>query len=241
MHVAQLDHPAPPAVAIQIGVVYCKADQTNEQEFFNNVETSEEFEEFLRLLGDKIDLLDWPHHSGGLDTQKGRSGTHSVYTRWKDIEIMFHVSTLLPLYKKDPQQLERKKHIGNDRVVIVFKDGNKPMPPDSIHSKSNQIVILLQVDENQMAKKNNNKTYYRMGVARKRTVPRFEPPLPDPPVFEKDEEFREFLLSKCLSGLGATHFSSEFKALRQLYYATEIKKFVKIYDEDGNGKKDKEK
>jgi hypothetical protein len=25
---------------------------------------------------------------------------------------MFHVSTLLPLYKKDPQQLERKKHIG---------------------------------------------------------------------------------------------------------------------------------
>lgn len=46
---------------------------------------------------------------------EGRSGTHSVYTKWKEDEIMFHVSTLLPLYDKDPQQLERKKHIGTLR------------------------------------------------------------------------------------------------------------------------------
>ena len=32
---------------------------------------------------------------------------------------MFHVSTLLPLYKKDPQQLERKKHIGMSLATQV--------------------------------------------------------------------------------------------------------------------------
>ncbi len=42
------------------------------------------------------------------------TGTHSVYTRFLGIEIMFHVSTLLPYFEKDKQQVERKRHIGND-------------------------------------------------------------------------------------------------------------------------------
>lgn len=31
---------------------------------------------------------------------------------------MFHVSTLLPHSDRDSQQIERKRHIGNDRVTI---------------------------------------------------------------------------------------------------------------------------
>ncbi len=34
---------------------------------------------------------------------------------------MFHVSTLLPLHESDVQKLERKRHIGNDIVIVVFK------------------------------------------------------------------------------------------------------------------------
>ena len=37
---------------------------------------------------------------------------------------MFHVSTLLPFSAKDSQHLEKKRHIGNDRVAIVFQDEN---------------------------------------------------------------------------------------------------------------------
>jgi len=223
-----LDEPAPHSDGIRVGVVYCQAHQTNENEFFSNVETSPEFEEFLDLLGEKIELLGWPHHSGGLDTQKGRSGTHSIYTRWKEEEIMFHVSTLLPLYKKDPQQLERKKHIGNDRVVIIFKDGDAPHPPDSIASKTNQIVILIQVctEADVGGGDNRGHALYKMSVARKKSVPRFEPTLPNPPFFQKSEAFREFLFSKVLSGLGATHYSREFTALRKLYIESSLKKFA---------------
>jgi len=225
-----LDEPAPRSDGIRIGVVYCGADQATENEFFSNVETSPEFEEFLLLLGDKVQLQGWPHHNGGLDTNKGRSGTHSIYTQWKDDEIMFHVSTLLPLYEKDPQQLERKKHIGNDRVVIIFKDGDKPHPPDSIASKTTQIIVLVQVCKTEEDTSEQGDTTYKVSIARKSSVPSFEPAMPDPPIFRKDDDFREFLFSKVLSGLGASHYSREFSALRKLYAESTMKKFAAAHE-----------
>ena len=36
---------------------------------------------------------------------------------------MFHVATYIPFTPEDRQQVERKRHLGNDIVVIVFKDG----------------------------------------------------------------------------------------------------------------------
>lgn len=50
------------------------------------------------------------------------TGKYSVYTIYEGHEIMFHVSTLLPFSKDNRQQVERKRHIGNDIVNIVFID-----------------------------------------------------------------------------------------------------------------------
>ena len=41
-------------------------------------------------------------------------------------EVMFHVSTLLPYSESDKQQLQRKRHIGNDIVAVVFQEDNTP-------------------------------------------------------------------------------------------------------------------
>ena len=38
---------------------------------------------------------------------------------------MFHVAGFLPYYQHDQQQVERKRHIGNDVVVLVFKENSK--------------------------------------------------------------------------------------------------------------------
>jgi len=35
---------------------------------------------------------------------------------------MYHVATLLPNQPADEQKVERKRHIGNDVVTIVFKE-----------------------------------------------------------------------------------------------------------------------
>lgn len=57
---------------------------------------------------------------------------------------MFHVSTLLPYTENDPQQLQRKRHIGNDIVAIVFQEGNTPFAPDMIASHFLHAYIVVQ-------------------------------------------------------------------------------------------------
>ena len=57
---------------------------------------------------------------------------------------MFHVSTLLPYSAEDMQQLERKRHIGNDIVIIVFQDGDDVFRPQAITSRQIQIIFLIK-------------------------------------------------------------------------------------------------
>jgi hypothetical protein len=76
---------------------------------------------------------------------KGNStGTHSVYTRFDAYEIMFHVSTMLPYHPDDPQKLERKRHLGNDVIVIIYKEGSQIFDPTCIHSEFNHIFFVVQ-------------------------------------------------------------------------------------------------
>ena len=72
------------------------------------------------------------------------TGLESVYEQYEDSEIMFHVSTMLPYSAKNSQQLERKRHIGNDRVAIVFQDEQTPFSPSMIRSKLLHVFIILQ-------------------------------------------------------------------------------------------------
>ena len=42
---------------------------------------------------------------GGLDNERDLTGELSVYTKFQELEVMFHVSTLLPFSPKDSQQV----------------------------------------------------------------------------------------------------------------------------------------
>ncbi|CAG0895690.1 unnamed protein product [Cyprideis torosa] len=94
-----------------VGVIYQRFGQTTEEELFTNSLPSPAFEEFLELLGRRVQLKDHEGYRGGLDTVHGHTGEESVHTTFKDREIMFHVSPLLPYTENDPQQLQRKRHI----------------------------------------------------------------------------------------------------------------------------------
>ena len=50
----------------------------------------------------------------------GSTGEYSVYAKLAQFEIMFHVAPLLPHQPDDLQQVERKRHLGNDVVLLVF-------------------------------------------------------------------------------------------------------------------------
>lgn len=51
---------------------------------------------------------------------------------------MFHVSTMLPFQEMDSQRVERKRHLGNDVVLIIFQDGKSPFDPRIIRSHFNR-------------------------------------------------------------------------------------------------------
>ncbi|XP_053149106.1 ral GTPase-activating protein subunit alpha-2-like [Hemicordylus capensis] len=82
---------------------------------------------------------------GGLDVTRGQTGTESVYTNFRGKEIMFHVSTKLPFTEGDAQQLQQKRHIGNDIVAIVFQDENTPFVPDMIASNFLHAYVVVQL------------------------------------------------------------------------------------------------
>jgi hypothetical protein len=123
----------------KFGVLFCKEGQTREEEMFSNVHGDEALESFLTFLGQKVQLKGWEGYRGGLDARNDSTGTHSIYTTYSDFEIMFHVSTYLPYTPENPQQLERKRHLGNDIVVLVFKEGNTPYVPNTVISEFNRM------------------------------------------------------------------------------------------------------
>ncbi|KAF3849304.1 hypothetical protein F7725_015801 [Dissostichus mawsoni] len=71
------------------------------------------------------------------------TGMNSIYTVYQGHELMFHVSTMLPYSKENKQQVERKRHIGNDIVTIVFQEGDdasSSFKPSMIRSHFTRIL-----------------------------------------------------------------------------------------------------
>lgn len=120
---------------------------------------------------------------------------------------MFHVSTLLPHSTKDNQQLERKRHIGNDRVTIIFQDEDTPFSPKMIKSKLLHVFMVIQP-----IKVNNETKRYKVSVISRKDVPYFGPYIRKPYIFKKDQNLKHFLLSKLIkaeyASLKAPAFSS---------------------------------
>ncbi|KAF7643776.1 hypothetical protein LDENG_00233460 [Lucifuga dentata] len=194
----------------KFGVIYQCFGQVSEAELFRNNEETPAFTEFLQLLGDTVDLQDFRGFRGGLDVSHGQTGSQSVYTIHRQQEIMFHVSTKLPFTEGDVQQLQRKRHIGNDIVAVVFQEEATPFVPDMIASNFLHAFIMVQVEDPCC-----DDTLYKVSVTAREDVPPFGPPLPNPPVFRKGSEFREFLLTKLINAELACYKSVRFARLEE--------------------------
>ncbi|XP_053417852.1 GTPase-activating Rap/Ran-GAP domain-like protein 3 isoform X2 [Nycticebus coucang] len=198
------------SVNFKFGVLFARDGQLTDDEMFSNEIGSEAFQKFLSLLGNTITLKGWTGYRGGLDTKNDTTGIHSVYTVYQGHEIMFHVSTMLPYSKENKQQVERKRHIGNDIVTIVFQEGEESSPafkPSMIRSHFTHIFALVRYDQ-----QNDN---YRLKIFSEESVPLFGPPLPSPPVFTDHQEFRDFLLVKLINGEKATLETPTFAQKRR--------------------------
>ena len=198
--------------------------QVTEEELFSNQEHSESFEQFLELIGKRVELKGFGGFRGGLDTSQGQTGDYSVYENYQNKEIMFHVSTLLPYSKNDSQQLERKRHIGNDIVTIVYQEDNTPFAPDMIASNFLHTFIVVQ----RFVEEKTAKTKYRVSVVARKDVPNFGPAITMDSIYDHDQVFKDWLLSKLINAELASYKADKFRKLKE---RTRMSLFDNLYNE----------
>ena len=112
----------------KIGIVYVGPGQADDKnKILSNRFGSTRYIEFLKGMGtfiklEDVDLL--TNYVGGLDT-KGNDGKYAL--SWQDTltQVIFHVATLMPVKPNDPDCNEKKRHIGNDHVCIVYNDSGE--------------------------------------------------------------------------------------------------------------------
>uniref|UniRef100_A0A8C1TBP6 Signal-induced proliferation-associated 1 n=1 Tax=Cyprinus carpio TaxID=7962 RepID=A0A8C1TBP6_CYPCA len=193
----------------KVGIMYCRAGQSTEEDMYNNESAGPEFDEFLDLLGERVRLKGWEKYRAQLDTKTDSTGTHSLYTRYQDYEVMFHVSTMLPYTANNTQQLLRKRHIGNDIITIVFQEpGALPFTPKAIRSHFQHVFIIVRVHE-----PCTENTYYRVAVTRSKDIPLFGPLFPKGARFPRSPAFRDFLLAKAINAENAAEKSEKFRSM----------------------------
>ncbi|CAI9532098.1 unnamed protein product [Staurois parvus] len=220
----------------KVGILYCKAGQSTEEEMYNNETAGPAFEEFFDLLGQRVRLKGFTKYRAQLDNKTDSTGTHSLYTTYKDYELMFHVSTMLPYMPKNRQQLLRKRHIGNDIVTVVFQEpGALPFTPKTIRSHFQHVFVIVKVHN-----PCTQNVCYSVAVSRSKDVPPFGPPIPKGVTFPKSAVFRDFLLAKVINAENAAHKSEKFRAMatrtRQEYLKDLAENFVSTATVDSSVK-----
>lgn len=163
------------------------------------------FEKFMNNFSRKIVLKGFTKYRGSHDTIGGKTGIVSWFASRNDSEIMFHVSAGIP-----PSR--RKQMIGECSVVIVFLDCDMKFEPSALSTGRNAIFIIVKrvpspsptattTESTSSAPSELYECTYRIEVLAHIDVPSFSPFLPIPPTFNpSSEEFRQFILSKCLNG-----------------------------------------
>lgn len=133
----------------KFGVLLKRGAQTCEKAMFGNQQGSRDYRAFLSFIGHVADLRSYDGFMGGLQ-RGGATGERSVVTSLEGVELMYHVSTMLPHSTTDEQQLERKRHLGNDIVVIVFEDTDDnggeatPFAPNMVESHFNHVFVCVR-------------------------------------------------------------------------------------------------
>eukprot|EP01122_Echinamoeba_exundans_P004008 TRINITY_DN14044_c0_g1_i1.p1 TRINITY_DN14044_c0_g1~~TRINITY_DN14044_c0_g1_i1.p1 ORF type:complete len:823 (+),score=222.35 TRINITY_DN14044_c0_g1_i1:73-2469(+) len=188
----------------KFAIVYVKGGQKTETDIFANMSGSTEYEEFLSMLGSRVNLKGWSKFAGGLDVKQNRTGTHSIFAEYDNKEIMFHVATLMPNNENSEDlKLEKKRHVGNDVATIVFLEPGATFDPSWIRTQFTQVFLLVS------PLKHNGRLYFRMQVVKRDSIPSFGPSMPAC-LYPRSQETRAFILTKLINSERAAMETSVF-------------------------------
>jgi len=209
--------------SLKFGILYAKEGQTDETSMYNNAAGSPGFEEFLSMLGERIELEGWQGYTGGLETNVSQK---AIYTEYCKLEVLFHVCTYLPLMKKTDklaQQWDRKRHIGNDVGIIVYYEGEEPIDPSTFESQFNHVFALVQP---------KLKDRYSLHMSYKKGVDGAildHPSIPNNGLFEKGPYFRDFLITKLINAERCAVMAPRFQNAAQRVRTTLFQELQEVF------------
>lgn len=136
------------------------------------------------------------------------TGTHTYFTHFGGFDIVYHVATSLPYSDANAQQLEKKRHIGNDVVSLIFQDGPDTFDPSILTTKFTHVIAVVQhyTDD-------QGRSRYKFAIANKPGVREYGPVNPNVS-WKLGNTFREFLLTKLINGERAAYYSPGFALSR---------------------------
>ncbi|KAJ7202794.1 hypothetical protein GGX14DRAFT_462320 [Mycena pura] len=162
----------------KVGIMYVAPGQSTELEILGNTHGSPAYTRFLEVLGRLINLrgqLDV--YAGGLDPDE--DGEYA-YAWWDDIgQILYHTATMMPTNANDLQLTNKKRHIGNDYVRIVWNDSGKPYQFETLSTQFQFVNIVIEPHSvGAIAAFSNNlheNEYFKLTVQRAPDMPEFAP------------------------------------------------------------------
>lgn len=136
----------PPLETYKVGVLYVgPGQQDDEVAILKNEYGSIRYAEFVRELGTLVELESDPDPGLFLNLEKG--GEDGLYTYvWSDdiMRVQFHVATAMPNSDRDPTCNEKRKHIGNDFVSIVYNDSGAEFNIHTIKGQLNFCIVVVE-------------------------------------------------------------------------------------------------
>ncbi|XP_066131357.1 tuberin isoform X6 [Saccopteryx bilineata] len=130
----------------KIAVLYVGEGQSNsELAILSNEHGSYRYTEFLTGLGKLIELKDCQPdkvYLGGLDVC-GEDGQFTYC--WHDdiMQAVFHIATLMPTKDMDKHRCDKKRHLGNDFVSIVYNDSGEDFKLGTIKGQFNFVHVII--------------------------------------------------------------------------------------------------
>ncbi|XP_053221600.1 tuberin isoform X3 [Podarcis raffonei] len=143
----QLLDQIPPYDTHKIAVLYVGEGQSNnELAILSNEHGSYRYTEFLTGLGTLIELKDCQPdkiYLGGLDV----CGEDGLFTYcWHDdiMQAIFHIATLMPTKDLDKYRCDKKRHLGNDFVSIIYNNSGEDFKLGTIKGQFNFVHVIIK-------------------------------------------------------------------------------------------------
>lgn len=126
------------------GVIYIGEGQTTEDEILQNQMGSPEYVEFAMSLGSLENLKGATFNTQGLDRMNDADGRHAIVWHGQVTELVFHITTLMPNSEDvSLNTVNKKRHIGNDYVNIIFNNSGAPFDFDTFPSQFSLVYIVI--------------------------------------------------------------------------------------------------